>query len=79
MGKLTTFAIQFSTQPAVFFPGHPVTGVVHVSLKEAMKMRHLRLKFEGKAHVSTSVYEMLLLRIYSIHTHTPPGLLLLLC
>lgn len=51
MGKLEHFAIVFSTQPPVFFPGQTVHGVVNVTLNEGMKMRNLRVKFEGKAKV----------------------------
>ena len=53
MGKLDLYEIVYSTQPAVFFPGQPVTGVVNVKLNDGMTMRNLRLKFEGKAYVST--------------------------
>jgi len=49
MGKLDHFAINFHTQPAVFFPGQTVAGVVNVKLNGGMKMRNLRLKYEGKA------------------------------
>ena len=52
MGKLDLYEIVYSTQPAVFFPGQPVTGVVNVKLNDGMTMRNLRLKFEGKAYVS---------------------------
>ena len=54
MGKLDLYEIVYSTQPAVFFPGQPVTGVVNVKLNDGMTMRNLRLKFEGKAYVSIS-------------------------
>ena len=52
MGKLDNFTIVFSTQPAVYFPGQTVQGFVNVVLNEDMKMKNIRLLYEGKAHVS---------------------------
>jgi len=54
MGKLDHFTINFRTQPAVFFPGQTVAGVVNVKLNGGMKIRNLRLKYEGKALVHWS-------------------------
>ena len=51
MGKLDLFEIVFATQPPVFFAGQYVSGHVNVKLNDGMKMRNLRLKFQGKALV----------------------------
>ena len=52
MGKLETFTVVFSTQPPVYFPGQTVQGVVNVTLNEDMKMKNIRLLYQGKAYVS---------------------------
>lgn len=52
MGKLENLSIAFSTQPPVYFPGQLVSGTVNVTLNDDMKMRNLRVKFQGKAKVS---------------------------
>ena len=51
MGKLDHFEIVYNTQPPVFFPGQAVSGVLNVTLNDDMKMRNIRLKFQGKAKV----------------------------
>ena len=51
MGKLDHFEIVLSTQPAVYFPGQAVSGVLNVTLNDEMKMRNIRLKFQGQAKV----------------------------
>ncbi|XP_059165749.1 arrestin domain-containing protein 17-like [Physella acuta] len=51
MGKLKIFEISFGNGSGVYFPGNAVDGHVTIELKKSMKMRGLRLKFEGKAHV----------------------------
>ena len=52
MGKLETFTVVFSTEPPVYFPGQTVQGVVNVTLNEDMKMKNIRLLYQGKAYVS---------------------------
>ena len=54
MGKLDLFEIVFDTQPPVFFAGQYVSGHVNVKLNDEMKMRNLRLKFQGIAKVSNT-------------------------
>ncbi|CAH1247563.1 ARRDC3 [Branchiostoma lanceolatum] len=51
MGKLREFSIQFTNNTDVFMPGQWITGQVTVDLKDEMKMRGIRLKFQGKGHV----------------------------
>ncbi|KAK3698149.1 hypothetical protein RRG08_021660 [Elysia crispata] len=51
MGKLNIFTISFANTAAVFYAGTMVQGHVTIELKEPMKMRGVRLNFEGKAYV----------------------------
>ncbi|VDI06184.1 Hypothetical predicted protein [Mytilus galloprovincialis] len=54
MGKLNAFIIQLQNQNAIFYPGQPVHGQVYVDLNADMKMREVRLKFEGYGNVHWS-------------------------
>ncbi|XP_059165745.1 arrestin domain-containing protein 17-like [Physella acuta] len=54
MGKLNIFEISFGNGSGVYYPGNAVDGHVTVELTEPMKMRGIRLKFEGKAYVHWS-------------------------
>ncbi|CAL1543559.1 unnamed protein product [Lymnaea stagnalis] len=54
MGKLNIFEISFNNGSGVFYSGNIVQGYVTVELTEPMKMRGIRLKFEGKAYVHWS-------------------------
>ncbi|XP_066268345.1 arrestin domain-containing protein 3-like isoform X2 [Branchiostoma lanceolatum] len=51
MGKLQEFSIQFTNNTDVFMPGQWITGQVTVDLNDEMKMRGIRLNFQGKGHV----------------------------
>ncbi|XP_035658878.1 arrestin domain-containing protein 3-like [Branchiostoma floridae] len=51
MGKLREFSIQLANNTDVFMPGQWITGQVTVDLNDEMKMRGIRLKFQGKGHV----------------------------
>ncbi|XP_066268346.1 arrestin domain-containing protein 3-like isoform X3 [Branchiostoma lanceolatum] len=51
MGKLREFSIQLTNNTDVFLPGQWITGQVTVDLNDEMKMRGIRLKFQGKGHV----------------------------
>ncbi len=50
MVKLSQFLIEFDSNPAaVYFAGQQITGNVQVALNEGMKMRGIKIRFEGKA------------------------------
>ncbi|GFN74123.1 hypothetical protein PoB_000062900 [Plakobranchus ocellatus] len=51
MGKLNIFQISLANGPGVFYAGTMLQGHVTIELKEPMKMRGVRLNFEGKAYV----------------------------
>ncbi|KAL5005445.1 hypothetical protein ScPMuIL_018901 [Solemya velum] len=51
MGKLNIFEITLNDALGVFYAGQILQGHVTVELNEGMKMREIRLKFEGKAYV----------------------------
>ncbi|XP_064605367.1 arrestin domain-containing protein 3-like [Liolophura sinensis] len=51
MGKLNHFLIFLNNPQAVYFCGQVIEGYVSVDLREPMKMRGLRLLFEGGANV----------------------------
>ena len=53
MSKFDLFELVYSTQPAAYFPGQPVSGTVNVKLNDDITVNRLRLQFEGKATVST--------------------------
>ncbi|XP_059165747.1 arrestin domain-containing protein 3-like [Physella acuta] len=54
MGKINIFEISFGNGSGVYYPGNAVDGHVTVELKEPIKMRGIRLQFEGKAYVDWS-------------------------
>ncbi|KAK0043382.1 arrestin domain-containing protein 3 [Biomphalaria pfeifferi] len=54
MGKLQFYSITFNNGSGVYYAGNCVQGYVTLTLKESMKMRGIRLKFEGKAYVHWS-------------------------
>ncbi|KAH9523028.1 Arrestin domain-containing protein 3 [Bulinus truncatus] len=54
MGKLKQFSISYSNGSGIYYAGNVVQGFVTVDLGEPMKMRGIRLKFEGKAYVHWS-------------------------
>ncbi|XP_046574479.1 arrestin domain-containing protein 3-like [Haliotis rubra] len=51
MGKLNSFVIVFSQTQNIYYPGQTLQGHVTVDLNDTMKMRGIRLRFEGKAKV----------------------------
>ncbi|CAL1533646.1 unnamed protein product [Lymnaea stagnalis] len=51
MGKLNIFEISFNNGSGVFYSGNIIQGYVTVELTEPMKMRGIKLNFEGKAYV----------------------------
>ncbi|XP_059165735.1 arrestin domain-containing protein 3-like [Physella acuta] len=51
MGKLKTFEISFGNGSGVYYPGNAVDGHVTVELTEPMKMKGIRLQFDGSAFV----------------------------
>ncbi|XP_046337202.1 arrestin domain-containing protein 3-like [Haliotis rufescens] len=51
MGKLNIFVVSFSNLQGVYYAGQVVQGHVTVELTDTMKMRGIRLRFEGKAYV----------------------------
>ncbi|XP_067664748.1 arrestin domain-containing protein 3-like [Haliotis asinina] len=51
MGKLNSFVIVFSQTQDIYYPGQTIRGHVTVDLNDTMKMRGIRLRFEGKAKV----------------------------
>ncbi|XP_052278841.1 arrestin domain-containing protein 3-like isoform X2 [Dreissena polymorpha] len=51
MGKLNEFSIFLNNPQQVYYSGQQIDGTVVVDLNEAMKLRCVSLRFEGKANV----------------------------
>ncbi|XP_056022792.1 arrestin domain-containing protein 3-like [Ostrea edulis] len=54
MGKLRSFQINLDNAQGIFWSGQTVSGRATVDLESEMKMREIRLAFEGKAYVHWS-------------------------
>lgn len=61
MGKIQTFIIELENHRGVYFPGQIVRGEIVLELNEAVKIREIRITFQGEAYVdwpsSSSPYE----------------------
>ncbi|XP_071103882.1 arrestin domain-containing protein 3-like [Haliotis cracherodii] len=51
MSKLIKFEVVFSPTQAIYYPGQTIQGHLTVELNDTMKMRGIRLRFQGKAEV----------------------------
>lgn len=51
MGKMGLFTIHFANSSKIFYPGQDVQGEVQLQVKDEVKIREIRLKFEGAANV----------------------------
>ncbi|KAK6180227.1 hypothetical protein SNE40_012419 [Patella caerulea] len=65
MGKLNIFEITFANQQEVFYGGQIIQGHVTVELKDEIKMRGIRLHFEGGARVHWTEQTNSVTRSYS--------------
>nr|XP_039263224.1 arrestin domain-containing protein 3-like [Styela clava] len=58
MGKIVSFGFVFSDNKTVYFPGDFVSGHLVVDILRPMKIKEIKIRFFGKAHVRWKTTEM---------------------